>query len=816
MLATSLCSTKSTRRHLIGLIAGGLFSALHSPLGLADLKQTLDWVAYEQLTPEQQAQLPIGSCGAYISPLADLINTLDTNNSPTETSSNQSETIEKDGFKKITLLGDIIVKKGVQQLTAEQAVYSEKTGSITIDGELTVRQPDLLLIASKGVVNQRENRLVIDDATYVIHSANIRGKGKQLSKNQGIIDLKGSEYTSCEPGNNDWLLKGSQITIDTEKNQGSAKHVRLVVKGIPVFYWPYLRFPVGNARQSGFLFPTAGLSDGAIDVSVPYYFNLAPNYDLTLTPHFLQNHGALLEANGRHLNSHFETDITVAYLSNDKGTLSDSEQADISNGTKTAAEINPYKDNDRWLVNINQEGGKNQRWFSTIDYNEVSDNDYLDDFDNSSLNTNSEVSLIQQITAGYQVDNWRLEVNNQQYQILEDDITRPYKELPQITLDGEYSFPDYRFGELNVDLENEWVRFDHSDADDIGDTTIVGNRARFKYSAELDNTNDAGFFRPRIQARYLAYQLDGSKLANGANSAPSVIVPQAVIDSGLYFERDGSGYQQTFEPRLYYFYSPFKDQSDITDSNIKFDTSNTTFSYSQLFRDTRFSGGDRIDDANQLSLGLTTRFIGNESGREWFSASIGKAIYLDERKVTLSGTPDTDNNSLIAGQLSSQFSQNWQLTNDFIYDDDEGNINDNTLSLKYRGDNSTLFNLSHRFLRNSVAANTLKQSEASMILPIANRSWYLLAHTQYDHTNSRELERLLGFEYNSCCYRARFAYKRAIDDDQLTANTNVSYDEGIVLEFQFLGLGGTGKQFNNLFEDTIDGYEQWHATYRDH
>ncbi|MFT6221997.1 MAG: LPS-assembly protein [Candidatus Endobugula sp.] len=346
--------------------------------------------------------------------------------------------------------------------------------------------------------------------------------------------------------------------------------------------------------------------------------------------------------------------------------------------------------------------------------------------------------------------------------------------------------------------------------------TIVGNRARFKYSAELDNTNDAGFFRPRIQARYLAYQLDGSKLANGANSAPSVIVPQAVIDSGLYFERDGSGYQQTFEPRLYYFYSPFKDQSDITDSNIKFDTSNTTFSYSQLFRDTRFSGGDRIDDANQLSLGLTTRFIGNESGREWFSASIGKAIYLDERKVTLSGTPDTDNNSLIAGQLSSQFSQNWQLTNDFIYDDDEGNINDNTLSLKYRGDNSTLFNLSHRFLRNSVAANTLKQSEASMILPIANRSWYLLAHTQYDHTNSRELERLLGFEYNSCCYRARFAYKRAIDDDQLTANTNVSYDEGIVLEFQFLGLGGTGKQFNTLFEDTIDGYEQWHATYRDH
>jgi LPS-assembly protein len=816
MLAISLRCAKSTRHRLIALIASGLCSALYSPLGLADLKQTLDWVAYERLTSEQQAELPIGSCGAYISPLANLNDTVNTSNSPTETSSNQSEISENEGFKQITLIGDVIVKQGFQQLTADQAIYNEQTGSITIDGELTVRQPDLLLIASKGVVNQRENRLVIDDATYVIHSANIRGKGEKLSKNQEVIDLKGSEYTSCEPGNNDWVLKGSQITIDTEKNQGSAKHVRLVVKGIPVFYWPYLRFPIGNERQSGFLYPTIGLSDGAIDMSIPYYFNLAPNYDLTLTPHFLQHHGALLEANGRHLNRYFETDITLAHLSNDKGTLSDSEQTLISEGTKTAAEITPYKNNDRWLVNINQEGGKNQRWFTTIDYNEVSDNDYLDDFDSSSLNSNSDVSLVQQITAGYQFDHWKLEINNQQYQILKDNISRPYKQLPQITLDGEYSFTNNRFGELNINLDNEWVRFDHSNADDVGDNTLVGDRTRFTYSFELDSTSDAGFFRPRLQARYLAYQLNENKLANGANNAPSLIVPQAIVDSGLYFERDGNGYQQTFEPRLYYFYSPFKDQSDITGSgkNIDFDTSNTTFSYSQLFRDTRFSGGDRIDDANQLSIGLTTRFIGNASGREWFSASIGKAIYFDERKVTLSGTPDATNNSLIAGRFSSQFSSHWQLTNDIIYDDDEGNVNDNTFSLKYRDDNSMLFNISHRFLRNSVAANTVEQTEASIILPIANRSWYLLAHTQYDHTNGRDLEQLLGFEYNSCCYRARFAYKRFIDGGQLTGNTNIGYDEGIVMEFQFLGLGGTGKQFDNLFEDTIEGYEQWQATYR--
>lgn len=801
---------------LLPIIIGGLASSLYSTMSSANLKETLDWVAYDQLTPEQQSQLPVGSCGAYISPLSHLKPITDDTLLATEASANKSEIIEKEGFKHITLIGDVLVKRGAQQLTANEAIYSEQTGSITIEGELTVRQPDLLLLANKGIVNQRENRLAIDDATYVIHSANVRGKGKKITKNKEILDLQGSEYTSCEPDNNNWLLRGSQITIDTEKNQGVAKHVRLVVEGIPVFYWPYLRFPVGNDRQSGFLFPVIKSSDGAIDVSIPYYFNLAPNYDLTLTPHFLQDHGTQIEASGRHLNRHFETDITLVHLSNDKGVLSDSEQSLVDDGSKTADEINPFRGDDRWLVSVRQAGGKGQPWFSTIDYNEVSDNNYLDDFDNASgVDSTNETRLSQQITAGYQFEHWRLSINNQQYQVLNDNITRPYKLLPEINFDGAYSFSDSTLGDVNLTFDNEWTNFAHSDSDNPGDTTPIGNRTRLKYAVELDKTADAGFFRPRLQARHLSYQLDASKFSAGTNTSTSITVPQAVIDSGLYFEREGNTYQQTFEPRLFYFYSPFKDQSDII-NNINFDTSSSTFSYSQLFRDTRFAGGDRIDDANQVSVGLTTRFIGNSSGREWFSASIGKAFYLEERQVTLSGARDTDNNSPIAGRFSSQFSQHWQLNNDFIYNDDTGNIDDNTLSLKYRGSDSSLFNVSHRFLRSDIAANTTQQTQVSAILPIAKRSWYVFAHADYDHTNERDLEQLAGIEYNSCCYRARFAYKRSIDDDQVaTGNNSIDYDQRIILEFQLLGLGSTSKQFNNLFKDNIDGYEQWEATYRD-
>ena len=774
----------------------------------SSLKHILDWVPLSQLTEEQKSQLPLGSCGAYISPIAEQDITTDLNQEPTETSSNQSKINEVDGFKEITLIGDVIIKQGYQQLTADQAIYSERTGSFTIDGELTVRQPDLLFIADRGKVNQQKDQVDIENATYVIHSVNIRGQGERIFKDKEIINLTSSQYTFCEPGNNDWALKGSTITIDTEKNQGKATNVRLIVKGIPVFYWPYLRFPVGNARQSGFLFPSLSLSDGSINLSVPYYFNLAPNYDLIFTPHFLQNHGTLFEANTRHLNRHFKTDIKLTHLSDDSGKLSDSKKELITNGTSTVDEVTPFAGDDRWSVGIHQLGGQGKRWFSEIDYNEVSDNDYLKDFSGSTLNSNSEVSLNQQIKAGYQFDHWLLTINTQQFQTVEDELTRPFKLLPQINFDGEYYSGDW-----TTTLDNEWTRFDHSFADTVGSNILTGDRASLKYGIGLDRDWDAGFLRPRVQIRHLAYQLNDRVLTTGANANPSITVPQAIIDGGLYFDRDGSGYQQTFEPRLYYFYSVHKDQTNLTRTgrNINFDTGIKTFNYNELFTDTRFSGGDRIDDANQLSIGLTTRLIGASSGKELLSFSVGKALYFEERRVSLSGARDTENNSSIAALVTSNITDNWTFTNDTVYDDDENRTEISTTSFKYRHDNSSLVNLTHRNVSNSS-----EQAEVSFILPLFSNSWSIIGHYDYDYRNDRDLEQLYGFEYHSCCYRVRFSYTRTINDDKLNnATASIDYDEGVILEFQFFGLGGMGKQFNKLLDDAIDGYDQWQATYRE-
>ncbi len=774
----------------------------------ADLKQTLDWVPISQLTESQKSQLPLGSCGAYISPIqTNNSNPEEQQNAPTEALSNSTKTIDNNGFKEIQLIGDVIVKKGYQQLTADEATYSEKTGTIVIDGALTVRQPDLLLLAKKGIVNQQEDSLNIEEATYVIHSAGIRGSGKQLSKNKHIIDIQQSQYTSCEPGNSDWILKGSSIVIDTEANQGKATNVRLIVKGIPIFYWPYLRFPVGNERQSGFLFPSLSLSSGGSnELSIPYYLNLAPNYDLIFTPHFLSDHGVLLENNFRHLHSHFETDINFSYLGDDKGKLSDSEASLVNSGQLTEAQANPFTGEDRWSFNIDQVGGNGKKWYSKIDFSKVSDNDYLEDFDSSSLNSNSDVSLVQQFTLGYNFKHWNIELDNTQYQLLDDNITDPYKQLPQLTFNGKYEL-----GNIEFNLENQWTRFDRDDANTAGSTVIVGDRTRLKYSAGFDNEWEAGFLRPRIQMQHLSYQLNNNNLFSTESDSASITVPQAVIDSGLYFERDGSSYLQTFEPRLFYFHSPFENQNNLTGTrNIRFDTSDLGFSYNQLFRDTRFSGGDLIDDANQLSIGLTTRFIGNSSGRELFSANIGKAIYFDERRVTLSGNIDTDNNSPIAALITANINDQWQLSNDTIYDDDINEVTSNTASIKYRNSNGVLFNYGHRYTR-----QTSQQAEISFITPLADNTWALIAHARYDYTNNRELEQLWGIEYHSCCYRARFGYKKTVDDDQVVVgNNNFDYDESFIIELQFFGLGGTGKQFDRIFDDAIEGYEAWQATYR--
>ena len=828
--------------------------------------RVLDWVPLKALTEEQKEALPLGSCGAYIAPVrTDNDANLEPNAASIRASANAStlyETINKDhnnnksqtnndiqgqtADKHVILIGDVIITQGYRQLKSQRAEIDQTENTLILEGELEIREPGFLVLGDKATVvqtapsipndnstqsanqsPQQQGTIEVNQAQYVLHQQKIRGSAETIKKtDDNTINLSAASYTQCEPGNDTWLLKGSQIILDTDARQGHAKHVRLLVKGVPIFYFPYLRFPLGDARLSGFLAPTFTYSNNEnVNISIPYYFNLAPNYDLLFTTSWLDANGLLYEGQFRHLSPYFETEVNLGYLNDDKGKIDKSDQDLIDENIITQDDVVPFKNEDRWVINLDQRGGENQPWSTRIDYTEVSDIDYFDDFDNSTASERDEDYLNQRILTAYTTENWQFGLDTTRYQLLSDTITIPYRQLPAIRANGLYNFNEQRDSNWSLALNNEWVAFDHDNADG-SNPILTGQRLRADYSLGFNLEPEWGFVRPAIQAKHLQYWLDDNSFANNADESPSITVPQLVIDSGLFFERDGSllgnGYLQTFEPRLFYFYSDFEDHSplfDLTTNNqdIDFDTSELTFSYSQLFRDTRFSGGDRIDDANQLAVGLTTRFFGNNSGREWFSASLGQINYFDDRRVTLNNTTQTDNNSAIAAQLSVNPTADWRISSNLLYDDALNQVDQGNVSLRYQSKRKHLFNVNYRYVRGATDLSTVEQLDASIIAPIFSPRWHLLLYSTYDTVRNRELDTISAIEYSGCCYRVRVGYRSELDSDLVNtiADDELDYDYTAFFELQFKGLGGTSKQLDTLLDESIDGYTQWQAVYGD-
>ena len=793
------------------------------------LSKVLDWVSLEALNESQKQALPPGSCGAYIAPVrTDAEAKLQPQEATIRARADRStiaQTDEQNNSKQVLLVGDVIITQGYRQAQAQQAQLNQSTGTLVMQGELELREPGLLVLGDATVIEQ-QHTLSVDNATYVLHQQSIRGQAKKMTKtSDNTLKLDTASFTQCEPNNNTWILKGSQIILDNDAKQGHAKHVRLIVKGIPIFYFPYLRFPLGSERLSGFLAPSFSFSRDGNNASIPYYFNLAPHYDLLFTTHVIPQHGLLHEGNLRHLSRAFYTRFNTAYLQNDKGKIAESDRSLIDRGLISEAQAAPFKDQDRWMVNLHQTGGQGRRWSTTINYTKVSDIDYFKDFDTSSfdgiaIGDADDTNLDQKILSTYAVDNWSVGFDLIRYQTLSKSLTLPYEQLPVISLDGDYRFDNTRWSHWSIGLEHEWIQFDHPNANGSS-PVLTGSRLRSDYRFGWNAEPEWGFLKPTIQLKHLQYTLDDNNFVAGAGASPSLTVPQATIDSGLYFERDGKGYLQTFEPRLFYFYSDFEDHSklfNLTTNNqsIDFDTSELTFSYNQLFRDTRFSGGDRIDDANQLAIGLTTRFFGTASGREWFSASIGQIKYFDDRRVTLNNTPQTQEESAIAAQMAARPSDNWRISNDLLYDDRLNKLTRGNLKLEYQTDQKHLFNLNYRFVRGTTKDNFAKQIDSSIIAPLFSDRWHLLLYGAYDLERSRELETLSTIEYKACCYRIRAGYRAALNNAlaDTIPDSALEYEYSTFLEFHFIGLGGTGKQLDSILDENIDGYEEWQAIYR--
>lgn len=658
------------------------------------------------------------------------------------------------------LEGGVKLQQDNRLLSSDYAELDQVTNKASLEGNVSFREPGLLLRGRHAQVDIKSHETLVSDSIFVLHEQEMRGQADRFIRlADSRLRMEQGSFTYCPPGDESWQVAADNITLNKEEGYGTAKHAKLEVAGVPILYLPYFSFPIDDRRRSGFLYPSFSISsDNGVELGVPYYFNLAPNYDATLTPRLFSERGLQLEGEFRYLNSWSMNQTSAAYLPSD----------------------DKFGD-DRWLLGLEHQSQNNGRWHSKVDFTRVSDKDYYDDLD-TMLDVSKEDHLQQLGEVQYTGDGFTALARVQSYQTISDDES-PYRRMPQLLVHGGKGWGDFGASYLA-----EFVSFDRDIGGLTGADRVTGERVHVRPGINYNYQRPWGYIRPSAQIWHSSYQLDDQ--VTGLEDNPSLTVPVVSLDSGMYFDRPlENGGQQTLEPRLFMLYVVQEDQDDIP----VFDTAEFDFNYRSLFRFNRFSGHDRIGDTQQISLGLTSRWI-MDDGYEKARFSIGQAYYFDDREVQLPSLADqTDGQSDIASETVWNFSRKWRGTMDLIFDE-KFDTSKSNFKLSYKGDLDHRWNLSYRF-----EENERKQVDTSFIWPLAPQ-WGLIGRWQYDIDNDENIESLFGVEYEDCCWSIRIAAREWLDD---TDNT----DSALYIQFFLKGLGSLGSGDSSYLDD-ISGFKE--------
>lgn len=754
----------------------------------------IDWVP-KYLLPEDY---PLGHCeGAYIAPESESPEAeLTPAESPLRSSADSTEIR---GNNEATLSGDVFIEEGYRRLSADSATYNRETETMTLEGNLLLREPGILIRAEDAEINARDGSGSLGSADYVMHKQHLRGTAQTIERGaDGRFHLRRASYTRCEPGNSTWALQGKHFVIDEAEGVGTAYNAKLEVKGVPVFYSPWLQFPLDDRRRTGVLWPSfSNTSSGGVDLAVPYYINLGPNYDATLTPRYISNRGFIAEAEARWLTKHGGFVAGGSYLNDEENT-----------------------GDDRWLFSLQEEGKIAGKVRTRIDFNRVSDENFFNELSTRGLEVKRQTHLDQLAEMSYSLAGWNLNAKLQQFQTIESTIldqNQPYKLLPQIRLSRSTLGIPFM---LQYGMDAEYTYFDHDERE-------RGHRLYLEPSIAYPMEWLAGFIKPSLRLKHASYSTDNPAQAN-SDDEDDYTVPVFSLDSGLFFERplkvNDSDYQQTLEPRLFYLNVPEQDQSDIP----LFDTTPLTFGYSQLFREDRFTGRDRVGDADQLTLGVTTRFI-DEEGVEKLSASLGQIFYFSDR-VVRSGNmirpEDSAATSAVAGELEYRPTDYLRLTSSMLWDTQEGKIDEGGFQFQYEPEEDILINVAYRYRRdnpffnqaNNVFGETIEQTDVSAVFPMG-KHWRAYMRWQYDLEQHSTIEDLVGLEYSDCCWEIRLLYQRGLNGraDRIAQQPNqfeVRREHAIYLQFVLRGLGSFGDKIDRILDKSILGYQAFSKNFR--
>ncbi|MGB1911838.1 MAG: LPS-assembly protein LptD, partial [Porticoccaceae bacterium] len=463
-------------------------------VGESQAKRDLDWVDRQEMDAEQQATLPRFCCGAFLEPQSQ---GEESAQDPSEAALRVSAISTETGNGSVAILkGDVSISQGYRQITSDHALVDQVNRQISLSGNVRLREPNILLAGEHALLNLDSQEIKLKNVDYVLHAASVRGSADLLRRQtDGLIIIEDATYTSCEPGLNTWQLKTNEIKLDQTSGFATIKNARLDVAGLPIFYFPYGKFPISDRRSSGLLFPSISNDDNnGIDFSLPIYLNLAANYDATFTPRYLQHRGTALEAKFRHLSRWSYTEISAGYLGNDKG-------GNRRDNLLDPSEPLPNQGDDRYIAQLQHSGNYSKAWSSYLDINEVSDKAYFFDFGSLTDDEDNPTYLRRIGKLGYQTEHWKFSLEAQDYQSITYGIDNPYRLKSRISIDGNYHYDN----DVTLEIYNQQSEFSHH-----SDNQISGGRTRLNYTIGLDKRNDWGYLRPKIGLQHLAYQLNGA------------------------------------------------------------------------------------------------------------------------------------------------------------------------------------------------------------------------------------------------------------------------------------------------------------------
>ncbi|WP_371188220.1 LPS assembly protein LptD [Thalassotalea maritima] len=697
----------------------------------------------------------------------------------------QHSVVEKN--RKVSLSGNVVLSTNNNQIRADEIVIDKELGIIETKGMTRFRSEGLTVDADRLTANNQDKTIELVNSQYELHPTNGRGGAGLLAIDEQGLLLTDSTFTTCTGAVPDWQIGASEINLSVEDNSGEAWHTVFRVKDIPVFYLPYFNFPLTDQRKTGFLYPKIGSSSNSgFEFGMPFYWNIAPNFDATITPNYMSKRGLQLNSEFRYLIDGQFGQLNIEYLDKDKEFF------------------NP--DASRYLHRFQHFGTLADNYRVYVDYSTISDDDYLVDIGSNQF-SKTEAYLWRIGEVSYFDDFWHSTLKVQDFKVLGTN-NESYKTVPQ--LEAQMYLP-LGFYQTTFNLYGEYSRFDISNPQ-----LPTADRFHLEAGISLPFSKPGWFIDTDARLMHTYYQQDNIDFipqSDGLSLAESVsrTLPKIRLHAGLNFDRDTSLFFdnkiQTFEPQLQYLYIPEKEQNKI----FIYDTSPLQDDFDGIFRDRRFSGLDRIAAANQLSVGATTRIL-NSNNSELFHLSLGRIFYLDNADIDFSDSEVNVDKSALAAELFIQLAQRWQLQSDIQYNTDQSETARSQIRVDYRHNERNLVQLSHRYL-NNISGQSIEQFRLLTSFPI-NDKWQFVGHMTQDIVGKRSLETFAGFQYESCCWAVRFAYHRDINtnliDDGTQQQNRGEFDSGFMVQFVLKGMGGNQRSLpiDDMLDTGIFGYKR--------